>query len=90
MHSYCKPLIDKEPDTVILHCGTNNLRSNKSDVEISTEIVTLAKSIASNDIRVFVSGLIMRGDALEDKRKKTNYILRDMCQEEQIKFLERK
>ena len=30
----------------------------------------------------------MRGDALEDKRNKTNHILRDMCQEEKIKFLE--
>ena len=88
MHSYCKPLIDRAPDTVILHCGTNNLRSKKSDIEISTEIVTLAKSIASKGIRVCVSGLIMKGDALEDKRNKTNHILRDMCQEEKIKFLE--
>ncbi len=89
MHSYCKPLINKEPDTIILHCGTNNLRSNKSDVEISTDIITLAKSIASNNIRVCVSGLIMRGDVLEDKRCKTNHILRYMCEEVQIEFLEK-
>ena len=67
MHSYCKPLIDKKPNTIVLHCGTNNLRSNKSDIEISTKIITLAKSIASNNIRVIVSGLIMRGDNLEDR-----------------------
>ena len=65
MRSYCKPLIDKKPH-IILHCGTNNLRSNKSDAEISTENATLAKSIASNNIRVLMSGLRMRGDTLED------------------------
>ena len=37
----------------------------KSNVEISTEIVNLTKYIASNDIKVCVSSLIMRENALE-------------------------
>ena len=69
------PLNDKKPNNIILHCGTNNLRSNKSYIEISTEIITLAKSIALNNIRVLVSGLIIRGNTLEDKRTETNCIL---------------
>ena len=81
-------MIDKKLNTIILHHGTNNLRSSKSDIEISTEIIKLAKSMASNSITVIVSGLIMRGDNLEDRRRKANCILRDMCQEEHITVLE--
>ena len=86
MGSYCKPAIDKEPTRLILHCGTNDLRSSKSDVDISTEIITLAKSIETHGVDVIISGLIARGDSHEDKRRKTNLILQDMCNEEHISF----
>ncbi len=33
-----------------------------------------------------MSGLIARGDELEQKRERTNYILRDMCHEESITY----
>ena len=88
MGSYCKPAIDKEPTRLILHCGTNDLRSSKSDVDISTEIITLAKSIETHGIDVIISGLIARGDSHEDKRRKTNLILQDMCNEEHISFID--
>ena len=71
----------------ILHCGTNDLRfKDKTEVQISGEIIEVAKLIQSNEIEVIVSGLIACGDELEDKRKKTNYILRDMCFEESITY----
>eukprot|EP00112_Aurelia_sp_Birch-Aquarium-sp1_P026685 Seg963.12 transcript_id=Seg963.12/GoldUCD/mRNA.D3Y31 product="hypothetical protein" protein_id=Seg963.12/GoldUCD/D3Y31 len=61
MNSYLKPIVDKNPDNLILHCGTNELRTRKSEVEISTESITLAKSIEAHGIPVIVSGLIDRG-----------------------------
>ena len=88
MNSYSKPIVDKNPDNLILHCGTNELRTRKSEVEISTEIITLAKSIEARGIHVIVSGLIARGDNLEDKRLKTNFVLRDMCNEENLTFID--
>ena len=42
MRTYCKRSIEKKPDCPIIHCGTNELKTNKSDVEISTEIISLA------------------------------------------------
>ena len=36
-----------EPNTIILHCGTNNLRSNETEVQISQAILNKAKSITS-------------------------------------------
>ena len=87
MRSYIEPSIDRKPDTIILHCGTNDLRlKDKREVEISKEIIDIAKQIQSNKIDIIVSGLIARGDELEHKREKTNYILRDMCYEESITY----
>ena len=88
MRTYCKPSIEKKPDCLIIHCGTNELRTNKSDVEISTEIISLAKSIETQGIQPIVSGLIARGDNYEEKRAKTNLILQDMCKEENLLFVE--
>ena len=39
MNSFSKPIVDKNPDNLILHCGTNELRTRKSEVEISIEII---------------------------------------------------
>ena len=38
MKDYVKPSIKHNPDFVILHTGTNDLKSTKSAVEISDEI----------------------------------------------------
>ena len=88
MKSYSKPIVDKNPENLILHCGTNELRTRKSEVEISTEIITLAKSIEAHGIHVCVSGLIARGDNQEDKRLKTNFVLRDICNKEHLTFID--
>ena len=87
MRSYVEPSINRKPNTIILHCGTNDLRlKDKTEVEISKEIIDVAKLIQSNKIDVIVSGLIARGDELDEKRERTNYILRDMCYEESITY----
>ena len=72
------PSIEKKPDVLILR-RTNDLKTKKSEVEIDKEIISLAKSVQSNDIDVLVSGLIARGDELEGRRQKTNFVLSDMC-----------
>ena len=89
MESYVTPSVQRKPQTIILHCGTNDLRfNNKSEVQISEDIVHLAKSIQSNGIDVIVSELIARGDRFEGKRVRTNYILKDMCFDESITYIE--
>ena len=87
MHGYYKPLVDKTPNTSILHCGTNNLRSNKSDTDVYRDCKTSQinrlkqqqgfRVRANNERRYF-----------EDKRKKTNCILPGICQEEYVMCLE--
>ena len=53
MQSYIEPSVDRKPDTIILHCGTNDLRfKDKTEVQISGEIIEVAKLIQSNEIDV--------------------------------------
>ena len=44
--------------------------------------------IIKQETSTMVSGLIISGENLEDTRNKTSCILKDMCQEEHIMFLE--
>ena len=45
MTSYCLPTIEKKPSNIILHCGTNDMSSDNSEVDIATELLTPAHSI---------------------------------------------
>ena len=87
MESYVKPTIDRKPDCIVLHVGTNDLgKKSKSEVEIAESIVNLAKNIAESGIKPIVSAIVPRYDALEPKRVKVNYVLRDLCEENKISY----
>ena len=89
MNSYCQPVIDRAPDQILLHVGTNDLSNKqKSDVNIAQDIIDLAKRIKSHHINVVVSGLVPRYDGYEPKRVRVNYILRDLCSEHKFKYCE--
>ena len=45
MKDYIKPTIARKPDMVILHTGTNDLKSNQNPSDIANEIINLAKNI---------------------------------------------
>ena len=50
--------------------------------------MNLAKSIKNKDIEVNISGLVARGDGLEARRSKVNHVLHDLCNENEIEFIE--
>ena len=89
MHSYVIPSIEKGPDCIVLHVGTNDLPdAKKSDVNIAQGIIALAKKIREDKIEVKVSGLVPRYDKHEPKRVKVNYILRDLCSENSFAYFD--
>ena len=49
-------------------------------------LVTIAKNIAESGIKPIVSAIVPRYDALEPKRVKVNYVLRDLCEENKISY----
>lgn len=93
MYSYAQPSIERKPNLILLHTGTNDLSSKingkeKTEVQIAEEIIDLAKSISDKGIEVVISGLITRGDRYESKRKRVNFVLQDLCSENDFAFLE--
>ena len=87
MKDYIKPTIARKPDLVILHTGTNDLKSNQNPSDIANEIINLAKNIKISRTKVSISSLIPRGDRLFEKGKKVNKELEEKCTAENFAFI---
>ena len=57
-------------NTVILHHGTNDLKSKSTSKQIADNIIRLAIFVKSDGNRVIVSGLTIRTDKLNDEVNK--------------------
>ena len=82
MEHYSKPPLEKNPELVILHIGTNDIKSDKSPSEIASNIHKLAKEMEQGKRKVAISALIPRNDS-EDLTKKSNMVnieLRKLCE----------
>ena len=87
MKDYIKPTIARKPDLVILHTGTNDLKSNQNPSDIANEIINLVKNIKISETEVSISSLIPRGDRLSEKGKKVNKELEEKCTAENFAFI---
>ena len=72
MIDYIKPSLKYNPDLLILHVGTNSLRSNKTSEEIAEDITKLATEAKSNAKDIIISGIIPRNDDVRHIERKTN------------------
>jgi hypothetical protein len=77
MMDYIKPTINQNPTEVIIHCGTNDLKS-KEPRTVAEGIVDLARYItSSSDSKVIISELVCRREKdLNSKVNSTNKLLR--------------
>ena len=75
MVDYVKPSLKFNPDTFLLHCGSNDLRSDKSSEEIATSIINLAKYIKLDENNVISSSIVTRSDALNTKGMEVNAMI---------------
>lgn len=89
MKHYIIPTLKQKPDLVIIHCGTNDLKTKEPE-EISKNVVALARSVneTNQNTGVIVSGIVQRGDDLNQKVMKVNEILEHQCNECNIGFLD--
>ena len=72
---------------VILHTGTNDLKSNQNPSDIANEIIHLAKNIKISGTEVSILSLIPSGDWLSEKGKKVNKELEEKCTAENFAFI---
>ena len=82
MHDFIKPLFRKNLDEIILHVGTNSLRSCDTSRACAEEIIDLAAMVGcESPEKVALSSLVSRSDdeALAFKIAEVNKILKDCC-----------
>ena len=72
MSDYAKPTMKHEPDFVILHTGTNDLKSANSPEVISDEIIKLALNLKTDNNDIAISGILPRNDDLNTKGQEMN------------------
>ena len=71
MLDYVKPIQrDFDPDTYILHIGTNNLTTDKKPDEICSELLRLVKVLKANKNKIVISTIVPRGDACVTQKSK--------------------
>ena len=87
MNDYIKPTIARKPGMIILHTGTNDLKSNQNPSDIANEIINLAKNIKISGTEVSISSLMPRRDPLSEKGKKVNKELQEKCTAENFAFI---
>jgi len=89
MKHYSIPTLKQKPEMVIIHCGTNDLKQ-KEPKEVAESVVDLAKTISQSNenTAVVISGIVRRGDALNEKAIKVNEILEDLCNKCNIGFID--
>ena len=88
MTDHVKPTLrDINPDHIILHAGTNDLRTENTASQIAKATIDLATSLKNDDNTVTVSGIVPRLDDLNNKANEMNRRLVLMCKERNISFL---
>ena len=88
MVDHVKPTLrDDKPDHIILHTGTNHLRSEKTSSNIAKSIIDLAMSLKSSGSSVIVSGIVPRFDNLNNKASEMNNRLALMCKDRKVPFV---
>ena len=87
MQSYAKPAEEDNPSLYILHVGTNDLKENKSAMEVADEITSLARSLKKGYNEVTISGNCPRGDHLNATAVDVNGFLEKRCKQYQTGFI---
>ena len=90
MKSYVIPTVEQKPDNVILHTGTNDLKTIDTPEEITMGILNLAMTCKTDTNSVFISGIVPRSDKLNEISSKVNSILRHECNVRNICFMDNK
>ena len=89
MHNHAKPTVrDFDTDYIILHCGTNDLNSDRTSSQIAREIIDLPPSLNSDKIKISISPLTPRNGKLNNKASEVNNGLINICSHRNIAYMD--
>ena len=87
MTDHVKPTLrDINPDHIIVHASTNDLRTENTASQIAKATIDLATSLKNDDNTVTVSGIVPSLDDLNNKANEVNRRLVLMCKERNISY----
>ena len=87
LKTYIQPPLKRDPDWVIIHVGTNDLRSSQDPKTIAKNIIDIAKSSTTNKNEILVSSIVSRRDNLNGKGRQVNNILQKLCVENNFAYV---
>ena len=68
MHWHAKPSIEKNPENIIIRCGTNDISKDVDPEKIAADIINLSKSVSEeSESNVIIPGLVPRKSILTQK-----------------------
>ena len=88
MKSYVIPTKSFENDLIILHCGTNDLRSAKNPNDIAEEIIELALDMKTEKNELMISGIVPRRDKFNGKGMEVNKCLISLCNLNKMHYID--
>ena len=87
MKTYIQTPVKKDPDRVIIHVGTNDLRSSQDPETVAKNIIDIAKNSTPNKNEIRVSSIVPRRDNLNGKGCQVNNILQKLCVENNFAYM---
>ena len=88
IYLHAKPTIEKNPENIIIHCGTNDINKDVDPEKIATNITNLSKSVSEEiGSNVIISGLVPCKEYLNVKVRNVNNMLCDYCRNRTLTFL---
>ena len=87
MKTYIQPPLKRDPDRVIIHVATNDLRSSQDPETIAKNIIDIAKNSTTNKNEILVSSIVPRRDNLNGKGRQVNNILQKLCVENNFAYV---
>ena len=90
MADHIRPIMRRNPDSIIIHVGTNSLRNSNFSRECADEIVDIGRMVDREGISVAISSLTARADdnELAKRAKEVNKILRKFCCQNEWGFID--
>ena len=77
MKLYVVPTIKQNPETIVVPCSTNDLKTEKDHGKIAENILGLVHQCKIDNNTVMISGIVPRNNNLNDDVIKVNTILRE-------------
>ena len=88
LNDHIQPILrSHDAEHVVLHIGTNDLKYEKTPVQICHEIIDLATKVRDKNIKVSISGIVQRNDGLNEKVLLANDVLKKICESVDIEYI---